>query len=228
MTLTETLSPVRPAARASRLQLWIEFVALFVGVPVLMAIFFEEIQQRRALFGTVWLLALLSVVLLWRTPGWRFRQLFRGPVLKEWAIILGFSVATALTCTAFVFAIDPEMFLRIVTYRPELWLMIMVAYPILSAWPQEVIFRSLFFERYQTLFSSTAVLIIVNGLVFGFAHLFYMNWVTISMTAVGGMIMGWAYLRHRSMSFAWVLHAIAGNLVFTIGLGQFFYSGNVG
>jgi len=104
----------------------------------------------------------------------------------------------------------------------------MLAYPILSAWPQEVIFRSLFFERYGVLFPSTTMLLIANGAAFGFGHLFYMNWITITMTAVGGAIMGWAYLRHRSMTFAWVLHMLAGQLVFTIGLGQFFYSGNVG
>ena len=106
-------------------------------------------------------------------------------MFSEWRLILGFLVLSALTSTAFVFAIDPNMFLWIVKQRPELWLMIMVAYPILSAWPQEVIYRSLFFERYGVLFSSTALLILANGAVFGFGHLFYMNWITISMTAVG-------------------------------------------
>ena len=228
MTVTDTLSPAKPTARASRGQLWIEFILLFIGVPILMAVFFEEIQQRRALFGTVWVLALLSVLLLWRTPGWSVRMLFQGPVFSEWRLILGFFVLCAVTSTVFVFAIDPGMFLWIVTQRPELWIMIMVAYPLLSAWPQEVIYRALFFERYGVLFPSVALLIVANGAVFGFGHLFYMNWITISMTAVGGAIMGWAYLRNRSMTLAWVLHLIAGNIVFTVGLGRYFYSGNVG
>ena len=228
MTFSDTLPADLRETRASKAQLWIEFILLFVGVPVLMAVFFEEIQARRALFGTVWALALLSVLLLWRTPGWSLWMLFRGPVFSEWRLILIFTVLSGLTSTAFVFAIDPDLFLSIVLGRPELWIMIMLAYPILSAWPQEIIFRSLYFERYGHLFSSTAMLIIVNGAVFGFGHLFYMNWITISMTAVGGMIMGWAYLRNRSMALAWVLHLIAGNIVFTVGLGRFFYSGNVG
>ena len=228
MTITDTIPAEPVTARASKPQLWTEFVLLFAGVPILMAAFFEEIQQQGALFGTVWGLALLSVLLLWRTPGWSLGMLFRGPVFREWRLILIFTVLSGLTSTAFVFAIDPDLFLRIVLYRPELWIMIMVAYPILSAWPQEIIFRSLYFERYGHLFSSTAMLILMNGVVFGFGHLFYMNWITISMTAVGGMIMGWAYLRNRSMALAWVLHLIAGNIVFTVGLGRFFYSGNVG
>ena len=228
MTATDTLTPDAPKSRASKAQLWIEFIALFVGVPILMAVFFEEIQQQRALFGTVWALALMSVLLLWRTPGWSLKMLFQGPVFSEWRLILGFFAFSAVTSSAFVFAINPNMFLWMVFSRPELWIMIMVAYPILSAWPQEVIYRSLFFERYGVLFSSTALLILANGAVFGFGHVFYMNWITISMTAVGGAVMGWAYLRNRSMALAWVLHAIAGNIVFTVGLGRFFYSGNVG
>lgn len=228
MSSIDSIVPDEPSVRASNARLWVEFTALFIGVPILMAVFFEEIQRNRALFGTVWALAVIAALLLWRTPGWSFSKLRTGPVLGEWRIILAFWVLTASTCAAFVFAIDPDRFLIIVKHRPELWIMIMIAYPILSAWPQELIFRSLFFERYQGLFASTSVLLLANGFVFGFAHLFYMNWITISMTAVGGMFMGWAYLRHRSMTLAWVLHSLAGQLIFTVGLGHYFYSGNVG
>ena len=228
MSSIASIIPDEPSVRASKARLWVEFTALFIGVPILMAVFFEEIQRNSALFGTVWALAGIAMLLLWRTPEWSFRKLWRGPVLKEWPIVLAFWVLTAAISWAFVFAVVPENFLNIVTHRPELWILIMVAYPILSAWPQEVIFRSLFFERYEGLFPGRATLLLANGFVFGFAHLFYMNWITISMTAVGGMFMGWAYLRHRSMTLAWVLHSLAGQLIFTMGLGQFFYSGNVG
>ena len=134
---------------------------------------------------------------------------------------------TAAICTAFVYAINPDMFLSIVRYRPELWIMIMLLYPLLSAWPQEIIYRSLFFERYQVLFPSVPLLLLANGTLFGFGHLFYDNWVAIAMTAAGGVVMGWAYLRQRSMALAWVLHSLAGQLIFTAGLGRFFYHGAV-
>ena len=148
MTSIDSNAADKPEAPASTARLWCEFVALFVGVPILMAVFFEEIQRNRALFGTVWALAGIAALLLWRTPGWSFSKLWKGPVLREWRIILAFWVLTAAICWAFVFAVVPEYFLNIVTHRPGLWILIMVAYPILSAWPQEVIFRSLFFERY--------------------------------------------------------------------------------
>ncbi|MEM9140474.1 MAG: CPBP family intramembrane glutamic endopeptidase [Pseudomonadota bacterium] len=189
-----------------------------------MAAFFGQYS----LFSVVWLLAGVAALLLIFTPGFQWSMLWRGPVLGEWRLILVFVLATAATCAAFVFALVPERFLEIPRNRPELWIMIITAYPLLSAWPQELIYRSLFFERYGVLFSSPMVLILANGVVFGLGHLFYMNAVTILMTAAGGAIMGWAYLRGRSMLLAWVLHALAGNLVFTMGLGTFFYSGAVG
>jgi membrane protease YdiL (CAAX protease family) len=120
------------------------------------------------------------------------------------------------------------MFLSFALSSPMFWLLVMIAYPLASALPQEIIYRSLFFERYQVLFPTPALLIMANGALFGLGHLFYDSWVTIVMTAAGGAIMGWAYLRHRSMLLAWVLHAMAGQLVFTAGLGRYFYSGNIG
>lgn len=222
-----TEAALRPDRTASRLQLAAEFLALFIGVPVLMAVFFEDIQRNRALFPTILALAGVALVLLLRTPGWRLRDLLRGPVLGEWRIIVGFWIISAVACSGFVMAISPNSFLNIPLQRPGLWLVIMVFYPLLSALPQEIIYRSLFFERYQVLFPGMALPILVNGAVFGFGHLFYDNWITITMTAVGGMVMGWAYMRGRSTLLAWVLHSIAGQLVFTSGLGHFFYHGAV-
>lgn len=211
-------------ASPSRVRLWAEFVALFVGVPLAMVAFFGHYS----LFGIVWALAGVAAVLLMLTPGWTWASLHKGPVLGEWKLILIFSLGTAAVCSAFVLALVPERFLEMPLSRTVLWAFIMVAYPLLSALPQELIYRSLFFERYGALFPSVQTAIIANGLAFGFGHLFYMNVVTILMTAAGGTVMGWAYLRGRSMMLAWVLHAIAGNLIFTLGLGLFFYHGAVG
>ena len=55
-----------------------------------------------------------------------------------------------------------------------------------------------------------------------------MNPVTIGLTVIAGWVMGWAYLRRRSFLLACVLHSVAGQIVFTVGLGRFFYHGAVG
>ena len=45
---------------------------------------------------------------------------------------------------------------------------------------------------------------------------------------MGGLIFGLVYLRFGSLLLATVLHAIAGQLVFTSGLGVYFYHGAIG
>lgn len=217
--MNETVLP------ASRPRLWLEFTVLFVGVPILMTIYFGHYQ----LFTAIWILAIVSAALLAMTPGWRWGKLFAGPVLRHWWIVLGYAAITALICIAFVFWLVPERFLDLPTHRTSLWIFIMIGYPIASAWPQEVIFRSLFFERYGGLFPTTTIAIIANGVIFGFGHLFYMNPVVIGFTALGGAFWAWVYLtKGRSMTMIWILHSLAGQIIFTVGLGGFFYHGNVG
>lgn len=212
-----------PAARPS-LWLWGEFIILFVGAPLLITATFGVFP----LLPIIAAFAGLSLVLLQLTPGWRWRHLLRRPVLGEWRVIAIYTALTLATSLAIVFGLAPNRFLELPTHRPELWLMIMVLYPIFSAFPQEIIFRSLFFERYGRLFPNAAVAIAVNGAAFALGHLFFNNWVTIAMTGVGGAIMGWAYLRHRAIGLPWVLHSIAGQIIFTVGLGVYFYHGAIG
>ena len=70
-------------ARSIRLRLWAEFTILFVGVPVVMAATFGSYS----LFTVVWALAGVAGALLIVTPGFRWRDLLRGPVLGEWRIL---------------------------------------------------------------------------------------------------------------------------------------------
>lgn len=207
-----------------RSQLWAEFLALFVAVPVAMAVFFGLYP----LFGALFVVTVAAVVLLARTPGFAPRELVRGPVVGEWLLILGFTVVAVAVTFGLALALVPERFLSLPRRAPELWLRIMLLYPFLSAVPQELIFRSLFFHRYGRLFPNRGVALAVNALAFSFAHLFYQNPVAIALTLIGGAIFGWAYLRHRSLLLAIVLHAIAGMLVFTSGLGVYFYHGAIG
>lgn len=217
-------NPAAPTRTPSKTRLWLEFVALFVGVPLAMVATFGLYPLFPVIIG----LAVIASLLLWATPGWRFAKLLKGPVLGEWRLILIYFALTLATCLAFVFALAPERFLSFPLSNPGFWLIVVTFYPLLSAFPQEIIYRSLFFERYQSLFPNEWTAIIANGALFGFGHLFYDNWVTIAMTSVGGAIMGWAYLRHRSVLLAWVLHALAGQIIFTVGLGVYFYHGAVG
>lgn len=204
-----------------RARLALEFALLFVGAPVAMAANFGRYPLFPVLIG----FTLLACILLQFTPGWRWRALLRGPVFGEWKLVLGFALLAAGVCLALVLTLRPDRFLNLPHYNPRLWLTILALYPILSAFPQEIVFRSLFFERYGALFPNRAAAIVANGVAFALGHLFFANWVALAMTGFGGAIMGWAYLRNRSFGLAFVLHALAGQILFTVGLGIYFYHG---
>ena len=216
---------MRPArALPSRLQLWSECTALFVGVPVLMLIFLGQYS----LFLTVWIMAGIALGLLLLSPGFEISLLFKGFSRRGWWILLGFAAITTVTTLLTVLLIVPERLFELPRNRTALWLMILLLYPPVSAWPQELIFRTLFFERYGSLFPTPALAIGVNGFVFALGHLFFQNPVTIVMTGLAGAVIAWAYLAERSLWLAWGLHALGGMIVFTSGLGIFFYHGAIG
>ena len=212
------------AAAPSRRRLRAELGLLFVGVPVLMTAFFGHYPLLPAVLA----LGGVALSLLARTPGFAFAELLRPPPRSAlWPSAL-FLIATAAACTAVSLALVPGRFLAIATERTGLWVMIMVFYPLLSALPQELIYRPLFFRRYGTLFRRPQAALAANAVAFGVGHLFYQNPVTILMTMVGGLAFGYAYQRTGSFLLAFFLHAVAGQIVFTAGLGVYFYHGAVG
>ena len=67
-----------------------------------------------------------------------------------------------------------------------------------------------------------------SAFVFALAHLVFWNWVALLLTFVGGGIFAAAYLGRGGFALAVVLHAVAGAILFTSGLGGFFYHGAIG
>ena len=68
---------------------------------------------------------------------------------------------------------------------------------------------------------------VLCAIVFGLAHLFYLNWVAVMLTMAGGLVFAWAHVERGSFWLAGLLHMIAGWAVFTAGLGGFFYHGAI-
>lgn len=117
----------------------------------------------------------------------------------------------------------PERLFSFVLHRPTLWAVVMMLYPVLSVYPQELIYRSFFFHRYRELLPLSA-LIIVNILSFSLMHSIFHNWIAIIFTLFGGALFVHTYLRSRSLLMVTLEHALYGNLIFTLGIGNFFYS----
>lgn len=181
----------------------------------------------KAYFLPVLLTVLIyAVFLLYRDKQFLIKQLWQlGEINYLKVILLRFVLAAALL-SVFTFYFFPELFLRFPSQRPHLWLIVMLLYPILSAYPQEVISRAFFFQRYTHFFPNISVLIIVNAALFAWMHILFGNWIAIGLSFVGGLLFAHTYHKTRSTLLVTIEHALYGNFLFTIGLGWFFFHGN--
>lgn len=150
----------------------------------------------------------------------------KGMSLHFKTMILSFAVIVPVVMV-YTWKWMPEHFLKFPKERPWIWLMVMLLYPVLAALPQEIIFRCFFFHRYRKLFHSPTVMIIVNGVSFGMFHMFYGNWIAPVLSGLGGCLFGYRYHRSDSLPVVALEHALWGNLLFSNGLGWYFYSGSI-
>lgn len=107
------------------------------------------------------------------------------------------------------------------------WAVIMVFYPVVSVWPQEVLYRAFFFHRYACVLPRPWMRVMASAAAFGFMHVLFLNPVAPLLTFIGGVLFGWTYERSHSTLAVSIEHAIYGCWVFTVGLGAYFYGGTV-
>ena len=98
--------------------------------------------------------------------------------------------------------------------------MVIFFYAFLSVVPQELLYRSYFFERYRKLFKNKKYLLAINIIVFPLAHLMFHNWMVIFVTLIGGIFFTLTYNSSKSLLLTSLEHAIYGNWLFTIGMGE--------
>lgn len=204
------------------LLLVLECAFLFVGLPLLIK--YRLIPN----FPIPYLIAtgLVIFFLLKHDPsfdsarllGWGNYRPFLARILIRDALGLAL-----LGLTVRVFA--PELLFSFIKRRPWLWAAIMVLYPLVSVYPQELLYRSFFFHRYQALFGSGWILLLASALAFGFVHIIFGNWLSVVLCVIGGFLFSYTYQQSGSLLLTCLDHSIFGNFIFTIGLGQFFYHG---
>lgn len=216
MTSTRTGSTVGQGFLAA------EFALLFIALPV--AVFWAGPGATALIIPMLLGASLYAWIVLRHSPE-------AGPPAQFQAalptIFQRFLLGGALL-TLTVWWLTPEDFLRFPREKPRMWLIVMLAYPLLSVAPQEFLYRRFFFTRYASLVrSNPAALIALSTLVFSWGHLLFRNIPAIALTALGGLLFSLTYARSRSLTAACLEHALWGNLIFTVGLGRYFYHGSV-
>jgi membrane protease YdiL (CAAX protease family) len=124
-----------------------------------------------------------------------------------------------------VWLLQPDSLFDFPRQKTAVWLVVMVAYPLISVVPQEIIYRAFFCRRYAPLFDNGAGMALASALVFGFAHIVFGNVIAVVLTLAGGWLFARTFQHTRSVPCVAVQHALFGATIFTVGLGNYFFHG---
>jgi membrane protease YdiL (CAAX protease family) len=204
------------------LLLAVECGVLFIGLPLVIK--YRLVPN----FPIPYLMAtgLVIFILLRHDPSFDSTRLFSWgnyrPFLPR--VLVRDAVCLAFLGLA-VRLFQPELLFSLLKHRPWLWAFIMVLYPLVSVYPQELLYRAFFFHRYRPLFGSGWTLLLASALAFGLVHIVFGNWLSVALCMIGGVLFSYTYQQSDSLLLTCLEHSIFGNFIFTIGLGQFFYHG---
>lgn len=208
-----------------RIWLLLELLVLYIGIPI--ALFHFVHGEKLPLFILLPPVLLAFVVfLLWDRTFLLRWELIKGFRLFDLFSIFAIFVIAGGMVAAFVQQELPRLYLNFPLQRPETYQRVMILYPLASVLVQEIVYRTFYFHRFGPLFTGMPwLMIVLNGILFGFAHMLFANWVAVAGTAALGMLLAYRYAATRSLWAVFVEHTLWGWLVFTVGLGRFFFTG---
>lgn len=126
----------------------------------------------------------------------------------------------SIATTILVWVTDASLLFNVVLNKPKLWLIILFIYTVFSVYPQELLYRTFFFKRYQFLFKSQSLFIFINAIVFSLAHMFFKSTLVLFMTFIGGLLFALTYKKTESTLLVSIEHALYGCWLFTVGMGD--------
>ena len=141
----------------------------------------------------------------------------------DWKFSFYLSLVFLVAGYIYTQAFEPNLLFDLPKNNFQLWLVVIVLYPILSVIPQEFIYRVFFYRRYKSLFNDNKkTMMLLNIVVFSFGHIVFQNLHAILITALVSPIFSYAYNKKSFMTCV-LVHSIGGLVIFTLGLGRFFF-----
>jgi membrane protease YdiL (CAAX protease family) len=194
---------------------FIEFLLLFVAIPTSLA--FDILPQVKFAF-----VVLGVIYVVYRSIQERLltKQHLLGNIKGNipnglWYRVMAYIPLSTIIAWYFI----PDSLFELVIQTPLLWIGIVIVYSTTSVYLQEFVYRTFFFARYGNLFPSKVILLI-NGLVFGLAHLMFKNYYVLFLTFLGGLIFASTFLKTKSLLVTSIEHAIYGCWLLTLGIGK--------
>jgi membrane protease YdiL (CAAX protease family) len=200
----------------TRLYKFFEFIILFIALPV--SFYFDYSPYVKAsllllgFFYVVWMLVKVE------------KQKFKINKLLNWKqfwrrTLVLLTVISILTIIYMLYT-DAENLFVVPRTKPLLWVVILFTYSFLSVYPQELIFRTFFFLRYESFIRNKYLFVFINAIVFCTAHLLFKNNLVLLLTFLGGILFGLTFQKTRSTLLVSIEHAIYGSWLFTVGMGS--------
>ncbi len=201
-------------------KLAIEFLIIFFLIPLVVILINLFISNQKVfVFLPLFLVFFLSLYLLKKTPSFSFNSLKKK---IDWKFFFLISLVFVISGFFYTMILDRNLLFNLPKNYFFLWVAVMIFYPIFSVIPQEIIFRVLFFERYSCLFKNQFLYLILNSIIFAYIHLVFQNFHAFFITLITSPVFAHAYV-NKSFKTCFLTHTIGGQLVFTYGLGKYFY-----
>lgn len=202
-----------------KLYLTLEFIFLFLVVPAL--VFYDMVPFSK--IGLLLGFTLLCAFILWRDGRFNRKKLWNTKGVRKSArgIFMRF-IPAAVFLTIIILMLEPDQLFNMVRNDFESWLFVVIAYPLLSVYPQEVIYRGFVFHRYEPIFPKQRFMIHVNALSFGYLHIIFGNYPAVFLTYGAGYLFARTYAETKSLLAVSLEHALYGILIFTIGFNDYF------
>lgn len=201
-----------------------EFVVLFVALPLA----YRFSVLRTPALPLLWLVSAYACWQLLSDRGFDRAKLWNAGGLAPHLV----SVVLIFLCVALILWLGVHLFAPhlqwgFVRTYPAFWAVVMFAYPLLSVYPQGIVYRTFFFERYGALFPGKWAMIVASAAAFAFMHIVFRNWLAVALTFAAGLLFAYRYAVTNSLATSCFEHALYGCWIFTVGLGQYFYHGTI-
>ena len=193
---------------------------LLYFVPPMLVV--TGILPKIMIMPLLWAVFLYALIVMYRSGTYILRFHFDWHALR---IILARFMILAPLMTIFITVFYPQMLFAMPRQHPLLWLTILMLYPLFSALIQEIVFRTFFAYRFNRLIASRFHLLLFNAVVFAYIHSVFGNAIAVGFSFVGALLFMSTYLKTGSVTMSTIEHSLYGNLIFTLGIGRFFYHG---
>lgn len=195
---------------------FIELILVFIMIPISYSFNYSPILKL--IIGVLGFIYITYILLKIEKNKFRINKNLNWK--KFWKSTLIKLLTIAIITSVFVWLTDSENLFIVVLNKPKLWILILLFYSLFSVYPQELIYRTFFFQRYKNLFKNEFLFILINAALFSLAHLFFKSSLVLILTFIGGILFAYTYKKTESTLLVSIEHAIYGCWLFTVGMGS--------